>query len=665
MSTNADQVAINTIRALSIDQVQAANSGHPGAPMGCAPIAYTLFTKVMSFNPKQPDWINRDRFVLSNGHASALLYSILHLSGYDLSMDELKNFRQLHSLTPGHPERDLTPGVEVTTGPLGQGIANAVGLAIGSRNLAANFNQEDMELINNNVYVLCGDGCLQEGISSEASSLAGHLGLGNLIVLYDDNQITIDGSTDVSFTEDVLKRYEAYGWHTSYVEDGDNDVEGILSAIEAAKAVTDKPSLIKVNTTIGYLSSKQGTEGVHGSPLGAEEVAAVKAKMGMDPEQSFAVDDSVYTTFNEAIAANSGYDKWVESFAQFAEKYPDLAKDLQRRIDGELPEGLIDSLPRYTPEDAAVATRKTSGKALNALNDSLSELIGGSADLTGSNVTALKNGPGDFQKGNNAGNYIRFGVREHAMAAICNGLAAYGAFIPFGATFLNFIGYAQGAARLSALSHLRVIYIMTHDSIGLGEDAQTHQPIETLSSWRATPNMNVFRPADGNEVSGSYAQAVQTATTPSIIALTRQNVPNLEGSSVEAVAQGGYALNEVENPDVVLVATGSEVSLIVDAAAELGNARVVSMPCMDIFEARSDEEKRALFPDGVPVVSVEAASGVGWSAFSHKHIGMSTFGKSGPGEQLMEYFGFTVDNVVSTAKELIAAGDAPKLSLKW
>jgi len=538
------QQCIDTIRVLSADMVQAANSGHPGMPMGMAPIAHIMWNKIMKYSPSQPRWMNRDRFVLSNGHGCALLYSMLHLTGYHLTMDDLKGFRQMGSKTPGHPENILTEGVEVTTGPLGQGVANAVGMAMAEAHLAANFNKPGFELINNYTYVFCGDGCLQEGVSAEAASLAGHLGLGKLIMIYDDNRITIDGNTELSFSEDVPKRFEAYGWHTITVENGDTNLDGIEAAIRAAQHVTDKPSIISVKTTIGYASKLAGTAEAHGSPLGEAELRAVKQKLGFDPEKKFHVDAAVYEAYKAHVAeGEQAAQAWAQLLDGYATEYPQLAADFKRRVAGEFPAGWKDNLPVFTPQDKPDATRNLSGVVLNKFAAVLPEMIGGSADLTGSVKTQIK-GSSDFQKGAYAGRYFRFGVREHGMAAIGNGMVAYGAVIPFTATFLNFIEYCFPAVRLSALSHFGQLYIMTHDSIGLGEDGPTHQPVEALSLCRATPDLNVFRPADGNEVVGSYVCALEERQRPSVLSLTRQNLPQLHGSSAAAVAKGAYVLTE-------------------------------------------------------------------------------------------------------------------------
>lgn len=661
---------INTIRVLAAEMVQKANSGHPGAPMGCAPMAHVLFGKHLKFDPKNPDWISRDRFVLSNGHGCALQYILLHLCGYKLSMDDLKAFRQLDSKTPGHPENFITEGIEVTTGPLGQGVSNAVGLAIAESNLAANFNRPGFNIVDNYTYVIVGDGCLQEGISAEALSLAAHLGLGKLIVFYDDNSITIDGETDISFTENVAARMEAYGFHVQRLTNGDHDLSAISKAIEKAKSMQDKPHFIQIRTTIGFGSQFQGTEKVHGAPLGADEVIAVKKKFGFKETESFNVEKNVYDFYHQAASnCHSQYQEWLRAFNEYSKQYPDLAADLKRRLNHKILPCLKDMLPTYTPSDAACATRKLSEMLLNSIGAQMTELIGGSADLTASNLTRWK-GAVDYQKsgsahGNPTGRYIRYGVREHGMAAISNGIAAYGAFIPFCATFLNFIGYAQGALRLSALSHLKVVYIMTHDSIGLGEDGPTHQPVEILPLLRSTPNLLVLRPADGNEVSGAYYAALSVPNRPSVICLSRQNLPHLQGSSIEATLKGGYILQDYSKTpkallDVILVSTGSEVSICVEAAQILAaekNVRVVSMPSFELFRAQPTAYKAEVFPDGVPVLSVEASSTFGWREWAHASVGMTSFGASGPYKQVYEKFGLTASNVAFKAKGLMAFYD--------
>ncbi|KAF9286684.1 Transketolase [Mortierella antarctica] len=678
MFTQEDTHAINTIRVLAADTVFKSNSGHPGAPMGCAPMAHLIFSRFMNFNPKNPTWANRDRFVLSNGHACALQYILLHLMGYPTTMDDLKNFRQLGSNTPGHPESHMTVGIEVTTGPLGQGFANAVGLAIGEAHMAATFNKPGFELFNNYTFMITGDGCLQEGVASEAASLAGHLQLGKLIALYDDNHITIDGDTEVSFTEDVVKRFESYGWHVIVVKDGNNDLEAMANAIEEAKKVTDKPSLIKIFTTIGFGSLMAGTEKVHGSPLKADDIVQLKKAMGFNPEEHFAVPQSTYDLYHAKAAKGAGINsEWDALVEKYSAQFPELASELKRRLANELPEDWAKALPRFTPADKAIATRKLSESVLNKVADLLPELMIGSADLTGSNLTRWKTAV-DFQPessgvGNYAGRYLRYGVREHGMAAIMNGLDAYGGIIPAGATFLNFISYASGAVRLSALSGHRVIYIMTHDSIGLGEDGPTHQPIETMAMIRATPTLVDLRPADGNETSGAYLFAISAKDRPSVLALTRQDLPQLEGSSVEKTLFGGYVLQEVEGADVTLVGTGSEVSLCVDAAKLLKEqgikARIVSMPSTTLFDEQSHEYRASVLIDGVPSVSVEAMTTFGWNRYAHESLGIDTFGASGPYKEVYAHFGLVPDVVAAKVQKIVAfykaEGHVPSLVRKY
>ncbi|KAG0247948.1 Transketolase [Mortierella polycephala] len=676
--TNEDTHAINTIRVLAADTVFKGNSGHPGAPMGCAPMAHLLWTHFMRFNPKNPLWPNRDRFVLSNGHACALHYILLHLSGYPTTMEDLKQFRQLNSKTPGHPESHITVGIEVTTGPLGQGFANSVGLAIGEAHMAATFNKHGFELFNNHTYVVLGDGCMQEGIASEAASLAGHLQLGNLIAFYDDNHISIDGNTNVAFTEDVAKRFEAYGWHVQVIKDGNSDLAGIAHAIEEAKKVKNKPSLIKVFTTIGFGSLNQGTEKVHGSPLKADDIVQLKKAFGFNPDENFIVPQATYDLYHAVGAkgakANHGWDTLLEKYTS---AHPELGAQLKRRLDNKLPEGWAKDLPRYTSSDKAMATRKLSEAVLNKIVDVLPELIVGSADLTGSNLTRWKNAV-DFQPdstglGNYAGRYIRYGVREHGMAGIMNGIDAYGGLIPAGGTFLNFISYASGAVRLAALSGHRVIYIMTHDSIGLGEDGPTHQPIETLAMIRATPHLVDLRPADGNETSGAYLYALEAKTRPSVLSLTRQDLPQLEGTSIEKTLKGGYVLQDVQGADVTLVGTGSEVSLCVETARMLKDegikARVVSMPSTKLFDEQPFEYRASVLLDGVPAVSVEALSTFGWTRYAHESIGIDTFGASGPYKDVYKDFGLVPDVIAAKVKKVIAfykkEGSVPSLVRKY
>lgn len=586
---------------------------------------------------------------------------MLHLTGYNLSLDDMKAFRQVGSKTPGHPENHLTEGIEVSTGPLGQGISNAVGLAIAERHLAATFNRPGHNIVDHYTYVICGDGCLQEGVSSEACSLAGHLGLGKLIVLYDDNQITIDGETDLSFTEDVLARYASYGWHTQTVEKGDEDMASILAAIEAAKAMTDKPSIIKVRTTIGFGSKKQHTESVHGSPLGAEDIRHVKQLFGFNPDESFVIPQEVAQHF--AAKKEEGAQKeasWNELMDKYTQAHPDLAAELRRRIAGELPQNWEAALPTYKPSDKKEATRKYSFQVLEKLVPALPELIGGSADLTPSTLTRVKAHDVDFSAKTPEGRYLRYGVREHGMCAINNGLAAHGGLIPFGATFLTFTGYCLGAVRLAALSHFRELYVFTHDSIGLGEDGPTHQPVEILATVRAIPNILVLRPADGNETSGAYKAALLQRSRPSLMAFSRQGCAQLEGSSIDAVLKGAYILQEAQGgaAKIILTGTGSEVELCVKAAKLLQSSgvptRVVSFPSWELFEEQEQAYKESVFPPNVAVLSVEAGVGLGWDRYSHAHVGMTTFGSSGPGEQVFKYFGFTPENVADRAQKLLS-----------
>ena len=662
---SVETLCVNSIRFLAVDAINKSNSGHPGLPMGCAPMAYALWDRILSHNPKNPQWFNRDRFVLSAGHGCMLLYALLHLSGYDsVTIEDIKQFRQWGSHTPGHPETFETAGVEVTTGPLGAGISSAVGLAIAEAHLAAKYNKPDAKLVDHYTYVIMGDGCNQEGVASEACSLAGHLGLGKLIALYDDNHITIDGNTDVSFTEDVLKRYEAYGWHVQHVADGNTDVDGIARAIEAAKAVTDRPSLIKVTTTIGYGSpNKSNTAGVHGAALGAEEAALTRQALDW-PYAEFEVPQAAYDHWRQAVDRGAAAEaSWNETLAAYRANYPSEAAQFERQLRGELPQGWDANLPAYTAADKGLATRMHSYNCLNAIAPNLPELIGGSADLTHSNLTDIKGEKG-FQKGLEANRYLHFGVREHAMASILNGLAYHGSgLVPYGGTFGVFAGYMVGAMRLSALSELGVIYVLTHDSIGLGEDGPTHQPIETLASLRAMPNMLVMRPGDGNETSGAYLVAVANRKRPTVLFLSRQAMANQANSSAAAVAKGGYILEDsTGTPELILIGTGTELELCTKAAAQLRaegkNVRVVSMPCVELFEEQDAAYRESVLPAAVRQrLVVEASSSFGW----HKYTGLDgasvsidRFGASAPGPLLMEKFGFTVDNVVAKAKALLA-----------
>ncbi len=661
-----EDLCINSIRFLAIDAVEKAKSGHPGLPMGAAPMAFVLWDKFMRVNPKNTKWFNRDRFVLSAGHGCMLQYALMYLAGYDsVTLEDIQSFRQWGSKTPGHPENFETDGIEVTTGPLGQGIANAVGLAMAEAHLAAKFNKPDLTLVDHYTYVILGDGCNMEGISGEACSLAGHLGLGKLIALYDDNHISIDGSTDIAFTEDVAKRFEAYGWHVQHVQDGNTDLAAIEAAIATAKTVTDKPSFIKVTTTIGYGSpNKQNTGGVHGSPLGADEIKLTRENLGWT-YGSFETPADALAHMRKAVERGASLEaEWQEIWAQYKTKSAQEAAEFDRLLSGALPEGWDRVLPTYKPEDKALASRKHSEICLNALAPVLPELFGGSADLTHSNLTELK-GAGDFQKGQYQNRNVRFGVREHGMGAICNGIALHGSgFIPYGATFLVFTDYMRAAIRLSALSQCGVIWVMTHDSIALGEDGPTHQPVETIASLRAIPQLTVLRPADGNETSGAYRVAIENAKRhrPTLLALSRQNLTNLAGSSIASVAKGAYAVVDCDaTPDVILIGTGSEVGLCVKAAEQLASdgtqVRVVSMPSWELFEAQDAAYKESVLPKSVTKrLVVEAGVSFGWCKYMGDGgdiISVDRFGASAPGGTCLEKFGFTLENVVAKAKALL------------
>lgn len=664
-----EQRCINSIRALSADMPSAAKSGHPGAPMGCAPFAHLLWSEVMNYSPSRPDWWNRDRFVLSNGHACALQYSMLYLTGYGLTIDDLKQFRQLGSLTPGHPENFLTQGVEVSTGPLGQGISNAVGFAIAERHYAKVFNTPEHSIFDHFTYVICGDGCLQEGVSSEACSLAGHLGLGKLIVLYDDNKITIDGSTDLSFTEDVGKRYESYGWEVLTVTDAEVNLKGLREAVEKAKASTDKPTLIKIRTTIGYGSMFEGSASTHGAPLKPDDLSQAKKRFGL-PDEPFTVVDDVKEFYDNRVKeVEAKCDSWQELYAAYEKANPEKAAELKRRFNHEIPEEALKALP--ITNGKTMASRKYSQACLGAVAPILPELMGGSADLTPSNLTALACS-GDFQKDTPEGRYLRFGVREHGMAAICNGLFAYGGIRPFCATFLNFAGYALGSIRISALSKFGVLYIMTHDSIGLGEDGPTHQPVEMIESLRSMPNINVFRPADANEMNAAYRVALAKHETPSVICCSRATLDGVANSSVEKASMGAYTVegDSLEKTDLILIGTGSELGYCMGAAKSLSEqglgVRVVSMPCQEIFLEQSEDYQKSILPGNIPTLSVEASAIHGWHRFSHDQIGMTRFGASAPAADLFKKFGFTAENVASRGKALVEfykkAGSVPDLS---
>eukprot|EP00276_Gloeochaete_wittrockiana_P009105 CAMPEP_0184644108 /NCGR_PEP_ID=MMETSP0308-20130426/863_1 /TAXON_ID=38269 /ORGANISM="Gloeochaete witrockiana, Strain SAG 46.84" /LENGTH=786 /DNA_ID=CAMNT_0027072441 /DNA_START=106 /DNA_END=2466 /DNA_ORIENTATION=+ len=663
-SMTVDEQCVNSIRFLAIDAVEKANSGHPGLPMGCAPMAYVMWTKFMKYNPKNPFFVDRDRFVLSAGHGCMLQYALLHLTGYDsVGLEDLKLFRQWESNCPGHPENFVTDGVEVTTGPLGQGIAQAVGLAMAEAHLGARFNKPDSTIVDHYTYCILGDGCNMEGVSGEAASLAGHYKLGKLIALYDDNHISIDGRTDISFTEDVGKRFEAYGWHVQHVENGNTDLASIEKAIAIAKAVTDKPSLIKVTTIIGYGSpNKADSYVVHGAALGEKEVAATRANLNWE-YGPFEIPQAALSKFREQVPKGAAAeDAWNKTFAAYKTKYPKEAEEFEKYFKNEeLPADWESYLPVYKEDDPAEATRILSGKTLNALAAGLPGFLGGSADLAPSNMTLLK-GYKDFQAISYEGRNLRFGVREFAMGAICNGLYLHKTgLIPYCATFLIFTDYLRAAIRLSALSKCGVIYVMTHDSVGAGEDGPTHQPIEQIASHRCTPNLFVFRPADGNEVSGSYKEAILHRETPSLIAFTRQKIPTIKGSSLEGLAKGAYIISDNSTgnkPELILVATGSEVHLIVGAAeklrAEGKTVRVVSFPCWELFEMQSAEYKESVFPKTVRKrFGCEAAHSFGWAKYltdDGDGIFIDNFGHSAPGDVVLAKLGFTVDNVYQKAK---------------
>ena len=660
---NIEEMSVNAIRVLSADAIQKANSGHPGLPLGTAPIAYELFSKHMNYNPQNPEWINRDRFVLSGGHGSMLLYSLFHLFGIgNLSLDEVKNFRQFGSLTPGHPEYGHTVGVEATTGPLGQGMAMAVGMAMAEAHLASVFNKEGYPVVDHYTYVLGGDGCMMEGISSECFSLAGTLGLSKLIVFYDSNNISIEGSTDIAFTEDVVTRFKAFGFQTIEVEDG-NDLCAIGKAIEEAKADKTRPSLIKVNTLIGYgCPAKQGKASAHGEPLGVDNVAALKENIGWTCKGDFEVPQEVYDHYKE-LSANmaKAEDKWNELFASYVEKYPEMKELWDNYFDGYDMSDLFNSDEYWAKGDKAEATRNTSGTILNMIKKAMPNLIGGSADLAPSNKTNMKDA-GDFSKDNYAGSNLHFGVREQAMAAIGNGLMLHGGLKAFVATFFVFSDYVKPMARLSALMQLPLTYVFTHDSIGVGEDGPTHEPIEQLAAFRSLPGFTVFRPCDRTETAAAWMYAVENECGPTGLVLTRQNLPQMEGSSKDAL-KGGYVIadSQKEVPDAIIIASGSEVSLAVNAKEELKkdgiDVRVVSMPSMELFDKQSAEYKESVLPNAVRKrVAVEALSDFGWYKYvglDGRVIAMEGFGASGPAATLFEHFGFTVDNVVKTVKEVI------------
>ena len=660
---NIDDLCINTIRALSMDAVQKANSGHPGAPMGLAPAAYVLWTRVMKHNPENPGWLDRDRFVLSAGHASMLLYSLLHLSGYAVTLDDIKNFRQWNSKTPGHPEFGHTPGVETTTGPLGQGFANAVGMAMAERHLAARFNSPGHEIVDHYTYMICGDGDMMEGISSEAASLAGHLGLGRLICIYDDNNISIEGSTEIAFTEDVALRFKAYHWHVQNVDNG-NDIGAIYNAIQAAKAQTGQPSLIVLRTHIAYGSpNKQDTADAHGAPLGEEEVRLTKKALGFPEDALFNIPDAVRHHFTQCVEAGREAEAgWQEKFQGFNKKYPDMAKKWVDAMSGFLTTGWDEDIPEFSVSDGPIATRAASGKVLNAIAPRLPTLIGGSADLAPSTKTLL-NSSHEFQKDAYDGRNIRFGVREHAMGGIMSGMFLHHGLRPYGGTFLVFADYLRPAMRVASIMSIPVIYVFTHDSIAVGEDGPTHQPVEHLASLRAIPGLTVIRPADASETAQAWRQALKITNGPIALILSRQKLPVLTSNAIkDGLTKGAYVLADCDGkPDIILIATGSEVHIILEAKARLLEkgvaARVVSMPSWELFEKTSQKYKdRVLLPDVQTRLAVEAGSPMGWCRYVGSRgavIGINSFGASAPGGIVMEKYGFTSDHVVEKALELI------------
>ncbi|WP_428328173.1 transketolase [Mucilaginibacter sp.] len=660
-----ETLAIDTVRILSADAVQKANSGHPGTAMALAPMGHVLWTQFMNYNPKNPDWANRDRFILSCGHACMLQYSFLHLTGYDLSLDDIKNFRQLNSKTAGHPEYGLAPGVDVTTGPLGQGFANGVGFAIAQKHLAARYNKPGFELFNYKVYVICSDGDMMEGVTSEAASMAGHLELGNMIYLYDDNHISIEGSTDITFNENVLKRFEAYGWHVQSVDDV-NDTHALQLAIVNAKAEAQKPSLIKVRSLIAYGSpNKSGTAGSHGAPLGADEIKLVKENFGFDPDKSFNIPAEVEEFYHKAGArGEKTEEKWNKLFSDYKAKYPELAAEYELLSSGQLPEGWKDALPVFKASDPKMATRMASGKVLNAIAAKLPNLIGGAADLSPSTETNLKEYD-SFTSENRNGRNFHFGIREHSMGSAMVGMSLTKGVIPFGATFLMFSEYMRPPIRLASIMKISPIFVYTHDSIGLGEDGTTHQPVEQLASLRSIPRITVIRPADANETVQAWKVAVEHKGGPVVLVFTRQGLPILDQDKygkATGLEKGAYILSEAsKTPQLILMATGSEVALIMDAQVKLeaeGIAtRVVSMPSWELFEKQDAAYKESVFPKAIKKrLAVEMASPMGWHKYTTDEgdmLGMTTFGESAPAEELYKVFGFTVENVVNKAKALL------------
>ena len=655
-----EDLAVNTLRALSVDMVQKANSGHPGMPLGAAPIAYTIWANHLNFNPEDDKWINRDRFVLSAGHASALLYSLLHVFDYDVTMDDLKNFRQFESRTPGHPEYGHTHGVEATTGPLGAGLTTAVGMAMAQEHMAAQYNKEGYDMFDNFTYVLSGDGCMMEGITSEASSLAGTLKLGRLIVLYDSNNITIEGNTDLAFHENVRQRYEAYGFETFLVEDG-TDLEAINAAIVKAKSNLDKPSFIEVRTKIGYGSNKEGSEQSHGAPLGEEAIIELKKNLGYPSEEPFFVAEEARDHFNQIVKEKKEiYNQWKELESSYREKFPEETKSFDAQFEKIDIETLLEDSELFEFDDKPEATRNLSGVMINRLKDRFPNLIGGSADLSSSNKTAM-NGESSFSSENYKGRNLHFGVREHAMAGIGNGIALYGGLKPYVGTFFVFSDFLKPMLRLSALMNLPLTYVLTHDSIGVGEDGPTHEPVEQLAMLRSIPNSITFRPADATETALGWALAVTTTDKPVSLILTRQNLPQLENSGKDAL-KGAYVVHEpADSLDAIIIATGSEVSISVDAAKEMEkegkSVRVVSMPSTELFLEQDKAYQEEILPNTVRArVAVEAGSAQPWGQFvglDGATVTLDHFGGSAPGDVLFEAYGFTVENIVKTVKEVI------------
>jgi transketolase len=662
-STALDKLCVDTIRTLSMDAVQKANSGHPGTPMALAPLAYVLYTRVMRHNPSDPDWIDRDRFVLSAGHASMLLYSMLYLTGYPMTLEDIKHFRQVGSPTAGHPERKYSPGIEATTGPLGQGIAMSVGLALAERMLAARFNRDGHDIVGHYTFTIASDGDMQEGVASEACSLAGHLGLGRLTAFYDDNKIQLAGPTSQSFSEDVAKRFEAYEWHVQNVGE-DLSLDRLEEATRTAMSVDDRPSLIIVRSHIGYGSPhKQDTSSAHGSALGEDEVRLTKEAYGWDPDKHFYVPDEALAHFRECCGRGREFQaEWEDRFEAYRDAFPDEAQLLQAIDAAELPDGWDAGVPRFDPGDGPIATRKASEKAIQWAAKAVPSLIGGSADLATSTNTDIDEG-GDVEKGRYLGRNLRFGVREHGMAAIVNGLTLHG-FRAFGATFLTFSDYMRGAVRLSALMKLPSVWVWTHDSIGLGEDGPTHQPIEQLAALRAMPRLNLVRPADANETALAWRFALRNSEAPTGFALSRQNLPILDPEAIpdDAIERGAYILRDPEggDPELILIGTGSEVSLCLEAADALEGVRVrvVSMPCMDTFAHADEAYQEQVLPASCTArIAVEAASPMGWDRWigsGGAFVGMETFGESGPAKEVYEHFGITADRVATLGRELVA-----------